>query len=56
MLSFPTAATPSIRHGSVPKAEDGSWYTKDNDGTVISKMAAGAPFFDQMFSGKTDIG
>jgi uroporphyrinogen decarboxylase len=31
------------------RAEDGSWYTTDNDGTVISKMAAGATFFDQMY-------
>ncbi len=31
------------------RADDGSWYTLDKDGTVISKMAAGAPFFDQMF-------
>jgi uroporphyrinogen decarboxylase len=30
------------------KADDGSWYTLDNDRTVISKMAAGATFFDQM--------
>lgn len=30
------------------KADDGSWYTKDKEGNVISKMAAGAPFFDQM--------
>jgi uroporphyrinogen decarboxylase len=26
------------------KADDGSWYTLDNDRTVISKMAAGATF------------
>ena len=30
------------------RSEDGSWYTKDNDGLVLSKMAAGATFFDQM--------
>jgi uroporphyrinogen decarboxylase len=30
------------------RADDGSLYTLDKDGTVISKMAAGAPFFDQM--------
>jgi uroporphyrinogen decarboxylase len=31
------------------RADDGSWYTTDKDGTVISKMAAGATFFDQMY-------
>lgn len=31
------------------KADDGSWYTKDEYGTVLSKMAAGATFFDQMY-------
>lgn len=31
------------------KAEDGSWYTSDNEGNVISKMSAGATFFDQMY-------
>ena len=31
------------------RAEDGSWQTLDKDGTVISKMATGAPFFDQMY-------
>ena len=31
------------------KANDGSWYTMDEDGTVLSKMAAGAAFFDQMY-------
>jgi uroporphyrinogen decarboxylase len=30
------------------KADDGSWHTTDKDGTVISKKAAGATFFDQM--------
>jgi len=29
-------------------SDDGSWYTTDIDGTVISKKAAGATFFDQM--------
>lgn len=28
--------------------DDGSWITTDEDGTVISKMAYGATFFDQM--------
>jgi len=31
------------------KADDGSWYTMDQDGIILSKMAAGAAFFDQMF-------
>jgi len=31
------------------KADDGSWYTKDKDGTVLSKMPIGASFFDQMY-------
>jgi len=31
------------------KAEDGSWYTKDEQGILISKMSAGATFFDQMY-------
>jgi uroporphyrinogen decarboxylase len=31
------------------RADDGSWYTKDKDGTILSKMAAGATFFDQMY-------
>ena len=31
------------------KADDGSWYTKDKDGTVLSKMPVGASFFDQMY-------
>jgi len=31
------------------KAIDGSWYTKDDEGTVLSKMAAGATFFDQTY-------
>jgi len=28
---------------------DGSWYTTDPDGVVLSKMPAGAAFYDQMF-------
>ena len=31
------------------RAEDGSWHTIDEDGTRLSKMAAGATFFDQMY-------
>lgn len=31
------------------RAEDGSWYTSDNDRNIISKMSAGATFFDQMY-------
>jgi len=31
------------------KVEDGSWYTKDEQGILISKMSAGATFFDQMY-------
>jgi len=31
------------------RSDDGSWYTTDNDGTVLSKKAAGATFFDQMY-------
>ena len=31
------------------RADDGSWYTKDKDGAILSKMAAGATFFDQMY-------
>jgi uroporphyrinogen decarboxylase len=30
------------------RSDDGSWHTTDKDGTVISKKAAGATFFDQM--------
>lgn len=30
------------------RAEDGSWYTKDKEGTLLSRMSAGATFFDQM--------
>ena len=31
------------------KAPDGSWYTTDNDGLVLSRMPVGAAFYDQMF-------
>ena len=31
------------------KASDGSFYTKDKEGTILSKMASGATFFDQMY-------
>jgi uroporphyrinogen decarboxylase len=31
------------------RSEDGSWSTTDNEGTVLSKKAAGATFFDQMY-------
>jgi uroporphyrinogen decarboxylase len=31
------------------KADDDSWYTIDDSGTVLSKMAPGSPFFDQMY-------
>lgn len=31
------------------KADDGSWYTSDTEGRVLSRMAAGATFFDQMY-------
>jgi uroporphyrinogen decarboxylase len=31
------------------RSEDGSWLVTDKDGTVISKKAAGATFFDQMY-------
>ncbi len=31
------------------RAEDGSWYTTDKSGTLISKKAAGSAFFDQMY-------
>lgn len=30
------------------KASDGSFYTKDKEGIILSKMALGATFFDQM--------
>jgi uroporphyrinogen decarboxylase len=28
---------------------DGSWYTIDNEGTILSRRASGAAFYDQMF-------
>jgi uroporphyrinogen decarboxylase len=28
---------------------DGSWYTFDNEGTIISRRASGAAFYDQMY-------
>lgn len=31
------------------KQADGSWITTDHSGTVLSRMAAGATFFDQAF-------
>jgi len=31
------------------KADDGSWYTTDKNGTILSKMPVGATFFDQMY-------
>ena len=31
------------------KAPDGSWYTTDTDGLVLSRMPVGAAFYDQMF-------
>ena len=31
------------------RSDDGSWFTTDNEGTVLSKKAAGATFFDQMY-------
>lgn len=31
------------------KATDGSWYTTDTDGQVLSRMPVGAAFYDQMF-------
>jgi uroporphyrinogen decarboxylase len=31
------------------KAEDSSWYTKDSDGIILSKMPVGAAFYDQTF-------
>jgi uroporphyrinogen decarboxylase len=31
------------------RMEDGSWHTKDEDGTILSKKASGATFFDQMY-------
>jgi uroporphyrinogen decarboxylase len=31
------------------EASDGSFYTRDKEGTILSKMALGATFFDQMY-------
>jgi uroporphyrinogen decarboxylase len=31
------------------KSPDGSWYTTDADGTILSRMPAGAAFYDQMY-------
>ena len=31
------------------RAEDDSWYTKDEEGTILSKKSSGAAFFDQMY-------
>ncbi len=31
------------------KNQDGSWHTTGPDGTILSRMAAGATFFDQMY-------
>jgi uroporphyrinogen decarboxylase len=31
------------------RARDGSWYTTDSNGLVLSKMPVGAAFYDQMF-------
>jgi len=28
---------------------DGSWYTVDNEGTILSRKASGAAFYDQMY-------
>jgi uroporphyrinogen decarboxylase len=30
------------------KSQDGSWYTTDSDGLILSRMPAGAAFYDQM--------
>ena len=30
------------------KSPDGSWYTTDADGNILSRMASGAAFYDQM--------
>lgn len=42
-----TAEFPSWFHPL--KADDGSWYTADPDGTIISRMTSGGAFFDQTF-------
>ena len=31
------------------KGTDGSWYTTDAEGTILSRRASGAAFFDQMY-------
>lgn len=31
------------------KDSDGSWYTVDNEGTILSRKASGAAFYDQMY-------
>jgi uroporphyrinogen decarboxylase len=31
------------------RSADGSWHTEDKEGRMLSKMAAGATFFDQMY-------
>ena len=31
------------------KDKDGSWYTVDNEGTILSRRASGAAFYDQMY-------
>ncbi|HUX94278.1 MAG TPA: uroporphyrinogen decarboxylase family protein [Bacteroidales bacterium] len=31
------------------KDKDGSWYTTDNEGTILSKRASGTAFYDQMY-------
>ncbi|MBK9391040.1 MAG: methyltransferase [Bacteroidetes bacterium] len=31
------------------KDRDGSWYTVDNEGTMLSRKASGAAFYDQMY-------
>ena len=31
------------------KSPDGSWYTTDADGLILSRMPAGAAFYDQMY-------
>jgi uroporphyrinogen decarboxylase len=31
------------------RSNDGSWITKDEEGTLLSKMPVGAAFFDQMY-------
>lgn len=31
------------------KDRDGSWYTTDNEGTILSRKASGAAFYDQVY-------